>query len=69
VTLVRPLPEDQCNLIAAECKYFIVLFEIGAIEPCLLRNNRYQGVIGAWTETEVLDVLARRRAKISSKTS
>ena len=57
-TFIRALPDHRRNLIAAECRYFAVPFELGPIEPCLLRNNRYPRVVSAWTEGEILQILA-----------
>lgn len=58
ITLVRPIHEYQMNLIAAECKYLAVPFQLGATEPCGHRNDVYPGVVSAWSESEVLAFLA-----------
>lgn len=57
MTFVREWPDHQVNIVAAECKYFAVPWTLGAIEPRGLRNHVYPGVVSAWTERELLEIL------------
>jgi GT2 family glycosyltransferase len=60
ITLVRKLPEYQCNLVAAECKYFALPWQLGNVEPCQVRNHAFPGILSAWTEAELMAALACR---------
>jgi glycosyltransferase involved in cell wall biosynthesis len=60
LTLVRELPEYQCNVVAAECKFFACPWQLGDVEPFQIRNHLLPGVFSAWTEAELLAALANR---------
>jgi hypothetical protein len=63
LSFVRELPEHECNLLAAECKLFVVPWSVGPVEPCGLRNHAYPGVLSAWSETELVAELSSRSHK------
>ena len=48
------------NILAAECKYFAVSHELGAIEPYGLRNGLYPGVRSAWSELELMELMEQK---------
>lgn len=60
LTLVRELPQYQCNMIAGECMYYAAPWSVGIVEPCGIRNHAYPGVLRAWTEAELLAALEKR---------